>query len=70
MTNTNLHTSPDSINSCTLLDASTTLSNLQELTEQELLALQRWCANLPIDSDVRSRLAAIVEQVSHLRLKH
>lgn len=59
---------PDSVNPCSLLDASATLSNLRGLTEQDLMILERWCANLPIDAASRDRLTKIVDQVSHLRL--
>lgn len=70
MVNKNIHNvPPDSVNSYSLLDASATLSGLRDLTEQELLILERWCENLPIDSDARDRIARIVDQVSMLRLK-
>jgi hypothetical protein len=56
---------PDSM----LSSPAEALTEVGQSMETEQHALQQWCANLPIDGDLRDRLAKIVDQVSSLRLK-
>jgi hypothetical protein len=58
---------PDSMLSSSA-EALTEIGEFMEM-ETEHHTLQQWCANLPIDGDLRDRLAEIVDQVSSLRLK-
>ncbi|MBF2079512.1 MAG: hypothetical protein IGR76_13600 [Synechococcales cyanobacterium T60_A2020_003] len=70
MVERNLHNiSQGGLPQCIVTGSAEALSHLKGLTDKELNALERWCANLPIDSDVRNRLSNAIDQVSSLRIK-